>query len=171
MGEPSSTSCLGITVSATICPLVAGFYISYCHASSPTLADGHFPHQAVTDAPCVNFADELLAAYPDAKVVLTTRDVEKWLPSMERSYYKILAWKWWLALAAVDDVSIHDRQFTTLPVLTLRDSLSKRVTHPPSGSPIIHRPPPSRPHRLDIQQLARPRRTPPGVHEALRAHT
>ena len=52
----------------------------------------------------MNFSDELLAAYPDAKVVLTTRDVDKWLPSMERSYYKILAWKWWMALAAVDNV-------------------------------------------------------------------
>ena len=60
----------------------------------------------MTDAPCVNFSDELLAAYPDAKVVLTTRDVDKWLPSMERSYYKILAWKWWMALAAIDDVNL-----------------------------------------------------------------
>jgi hypothetical protein len=44
---------------------------------------GHY--SAVTDAPAVCFADELISAYPDAKVVLTTRDPDKWLVSMERS--------------------------------------------------------------------------------------
>ena len=37
---------------------------------------------AVTDAPCVHFWQELVDAYPDAKVVLVERDVEKWLPSI-----------------------------------------------------------------------------------------
>ena len=37
---------------------------------------------AVTDTPGVMFAEELLAAYPEAKVVVVERDVEKWLPSI-----------------------------------------------------------------------------------------
>lgn len=28
--------------------------------------------------PAAYFAEELLAAYPEAKVILTTRDVDKW---------------------------------------------------------------------------------------------
>ncbi|KAK4543578.1 hypothetical protein LTR36_005473 [Oleoguttula mirabilis] len=36
---------------------------------------------AVTDAPCILFAKELLAAYPAAKVVLVERDLESWFVS------------------------------------------------------------------------------------------
>ena len=67
-----------------------------------------FTIQAVTDAPCVCFSDELLAAYPDAKVILTLRDKQKWLASMETAYYRILEsrdWKWFRALSALDLVS------------------------------------------------------------------
>ncbi|KAJ6595788.1 hypothetical protein DFH09DRAFT_1273042 [Mycena vulgaris] len=39
--------------------------------------------QAVTDAPHILFAAELIAACPDAKVVLTTRDVDSWWKSYE----------------------------------------------------------------------------------------
>ena len=34
--------------------------------------------QAVSDWPAVAFAPELIAAYPEAKVILTTRDVDSW---------------------------------------------------------------------------------------------
>lgn len=38
--------------------------------------------QAITDTPCVMFYKELLAAYPDAKVILTERDnVDQWFRS------------------------------------------------------------------------------------------
>ena len=41
---------------------------------------------AVTDAPCNLFAAELLEAYPDAKVILTTRDTpEQWWKSVNES--------------------------------------------------------------------------------------
>ena len=60
--------------------------------------------QATTDAPCANFADELIAAYPNAKVVLSTRDPDAWVVSMEASYYRILAWKPFRFLAAIDAV-------------------------------------------------------------------
>ncbi|KAK5308923.1 hypothetical protein LTR93_012316, partial [Exophiala xenobiotica] len=37
---------------------------------------------AVTDVPCIDFTYELVEAYPDAKIILTTRDIDKW----EESY-------------------------------------------------------------------------------------
>jgi hypothetical protein len=46
--------------------------------------------------PCANFPDELIAAYPDAKVILTTRDPDKWIASVESSFYRIIdspTWK------------------------------------------------------------------------------
>lgn len=41
--------------------------------------------QPVCDTPCIAFAPELIAAYPDAKVVLVERDVDKWYASAEHS--------------------------------------------------------------------------------------
>lgn len=38
--------------------------------------------QAVTDVPCAVFAEELIAAYPEAKVVLSYRDVDSWYTSI-----------------------------------------------------------------------------------------
>lgn len=34
--------------------------------------------QAVTDQPCCVFAEELIEAYPEAKVILTTRPEDDW---------------------------------------------------------------------------------------------
>lgn len=58
--------------------------------------------QAVTDIPAVLFADELVDAYKDAKVVLTERDVEGWIKSVSCSQYHSNAYsedpgKWLLA--------------------------------------------------------------------------
>ena len=39
--------------------------------------------QAVCDWPSIAFAKELIEAYPEAKVVLTTRDPERWLESIK----------------------------------------------------------------------------------------
>ena len=39
--------------------------------------------QAVSDTPAIFFAPELIAAYPDAKVILVERDIEAWCKSME----------------------------------------------------------------------------------------
>ncbi|KAJ7154062.1 P-loop containing nucleoside triphosphate hydrolase protein [Mycena filopes] len=41
--------------------------------------------QAVTDVPAILFSEELIAAYPDAKVILTTRDPAKWWKSYTES--------------------------------------------------------------------------------------
>ncbi|PVH81631.1 hypothetical protein DL98DRAFT_623689 [Cadophora sp. DSE1049] len=59
-------------------------------------------YSAVTDAPNACFADELLEAYPNAKVILSVRDPDKWVASMESSYYSILGWASFTALAFFD---------------------------------------------------------------------
>lgn len=38
---------------------------------------------AVTDMPCACFWEELIAAYPDAKIILVERDIEDWYKSFE----------------------------------------------------------------------------------------
>ena len=52
------------------------------------------------------FVDELLEAYPEATVVLTTRDVESWVGSLERSFYAVLSWKRWAWLETLDHVKL-----------------------------------------------------------------
>ncbi|KAK4634603.1 hypothetical protein CLAFUW4_00150 [Fulvia fulva] len=42
-------------------------------------------YDAVADVPCICFAEELVKAYPEAKVVLSMRDVDSWLGSMASS--------------------------------------------------------------------------------------
>ena len=46
--------------------------------------------KAATDCPCANFSEELIHAYPNAKVILTTREHDSWLKSMESCYYQII---------------------------------------------------------------------------------
>lgn len=43
--------------------------------------------QAVCDWPAIAFAKELIEAYPEAKVVLTNRDVESWYASTYKTVY------------------------------------------------------------------------------------
>ncbi len=71
-------------------------------------------HQAVTDIPCVLFTDELLEAYPDAKVILTCRDVDSWVQSMRAVFYPMLGWWGWLPL------QVLDRSFTRMYIPLLR---------------------------------------------------
>lgn len=44
--------------------------------------------EAVTDFPCVLFPDELIKAYPDAKVILNIRDTESWWRSASSTVFK-----------------------------------------------------------------------------------
>merc|ERR1719262_1149059 len=46
-------------------------------------------YNAVTDIPCACFAPELIAAYPDAKLILTTRSAESWHASMLRTIHAL----------------------------------------------------------------------------------
>jgi hypothetical protein len=45
-------------------------------------------YEAVTDAPTYLFIPELVEAFPDAKVILTVRDPEKWWVSFKDTYEK-----------------------------------------------------------------------------------
>jgi hypothetical protein len=39
------------------------------------------------------FVDELLEAYPAAKVILTNRDINSWSKSMDNTFFKVTEWK------------------------------------------------------------------------------
>ncbi|TKA74475.1 hypothetical protein B0A49_06731 [Cryomyces minteri] len=47
-------------------------------------------YDATTDLPPAQFVEELAKAYPDAKVVLTNRDVDEWLVSMDKTIFATL---------------------------------------------------------------------------------
>lgn len=49
---------------------------------------GSQPYKAVCDLPPAAFAEELIAAYPEAKVVILNRDVDKWYESMKQTILK-----------------------------------------------------------------------------------
>jgi len=52
------------------------------------------------------FVDELLAAYPSAKVILTTRDIDSWEKSMRATFFKITNWRimsFWAKYDTVND--------------------------------------------------------------------
>jgi hypothetical protein len=50
-------------------------------------------YDVVMDLPGCVFAKELVAAYPDAKVILTTRNYEKWEESMQESIWCLCTWR------------------------------------------------------------------------------
>jgi len=58
--------------------------------------------QAVTDCPCANFAEELIDAYPNAKVIPTTREPDGWVKSIESCYYQILKKPPWNPVVYLD---------------------------------------------------------------------
>lgn len=45
--------------------------------------------RAVTDVPSMCFAPELIEAYPEAKVVLSARDPDAWVQSIDNTLFKI----------------------------------------------------------------------------------
>jgi hypothetical protein len=51
--------------------------------------------QGISDAPATLFTDEHLANYPNAKVILTHRDVDKWYASFQRTAMVALNWPSW----------------------------------------------------------------------------
>lgn len=59
--------------------------------------DGVFAgeYDAISDLPAVLFTPELLAAYPDAKVILTMRDPDRWVESISRTIWKVHTWWTW----------------------------------------------------------------------------
>ncbi|KAK3045956.1 hypothetical protein LTR09_012520 [Extremus antarcticus] len=51
-------------------------------------------YDAVLDVPSICFIEDLVAAYPQAKIVLTQRDVDAWLKSMASTAERVLSWNW-----------------------------------------------------------------------------
>jgi hypothetical protein len=52
--------------------------------------------EAITDVPCFVFAEELIKAYPDAKVILNRRrDVDAWYRSMQETAMGVFTWPLW----------------------------------------------------------------------------
>ncbi|KNG91244.1 hypothetical protein ANOM_000316 [Aspergillus nomiae NRRL 13137] len=60
-------------------------------------------YDAASADPCCFFVQEMIAAYPDAKVILTTRPRDAWLRSMQTFLLEILSWKSWPVLGFFDD--------------------------------------------------------------------
>jgi hypothetical protein len=61
-------------------------------ARNGTLADWELilqGYNSTTDWPACNFYEVYMRAYPDAKVILTTRDPEKWYESVSTTIYRI----------------------------------------------------------------------------------
>jgi hypothetical protein len=59
----------------------------------------------LADIPSLFFVDELLEAYPDAKVVLMDRSEDSWVKSMEANIYEILSWRTTAVMRRIDSVS------------------------------------------------------------------
>ncbi|ATY61635.1 NAD dependent epimerase [Cordyceps militaris] len=53
-------------------------------------------------SPCWMFVDELLAAYPDAKVILSTRPPEAWLQSLRQTVFALLGSRTWGVASLAD---------------------------------------------------------------------
>lgn len=70
-------------------------------------------YQAISDAPAVNFSNELIATYPGAKVILSKRDPEKWLDSIFRSYHAVVESPVFRIAAVLDAVSPESLRHVT----------------------------------------------------------
>jgi hypothetical protein len=75
----------------------AAFAAKYNNGPAFTRADwdqllGHC--EAVCDWPAIAFASELIAAYPEAKIILTNRDVHSWYEStLKTMYWRVTDWE------------------------------------------------------------------------------
>ena len=79
--------------------------VSMRNASQPTDILNmliRYHHQCVLDVPCPFFVEEFIDAYPDAKVVLNKRDVDKWLTSMNNTLFTVFQWPSWKILRYTD---------------------------------------------------------------------
>ncbi|KAM5443159.1 hypothetical protein MferCBS31731_002035 [Microsporum ferrugineum] len=49
-------------------------------------------YDVTLDVPCAIFGEQLMAAYPEAKVILTTRPAGKWITSMQKTVWQFITW-------------------------------------------------------------------------------
>ncbi|KAF0643428.1 hypothetical protein FPSE5266_05214 [Fusarium pseudograminearum] len=59
-------------------------------------------YDAVLDIPAICFVEELVAAYPEAKVIVMQHDVDSWLRNMNSTSGRVLRWPLWDTLASWD---------------------------------------------------------------------
>lgn len=57
---------------------------------------------AVTDVPALAFSEDLIFTYPEAKVVLMERDMDRWYASFDDAVVKVMWGKWGHRLATLD---------------------------------------------------------------------
>ena len=56
-------------------------------------------YDSLLDIPAQCFTEELVEAYPDAKVILHTRDIDAWCRSIDDTVGRAIRWHWrWIAL-------------------------------------------------------------------------
>ena len=60
---------------------------------------------AVADVPCAVLIEDLVRAYPDAKVILTNRDADKWSTSVANTVDLVTSWDSWKIIAPWHSVS------------------------------------------------------------------
>lgn len=58
------------------------------------------------DVPFATFGVDLIEAYPEAKVLLNSRDVDAWLGSMQRTAGSVLSWPSWPWVAPWDSTIV-----------------------------------------------------------------
>lgn len=63
-------------------------------------------YDAGADVPFATFGVDLMRAYPEAKVLLNTRDVDAWLGSMQKTAGRVLAWPSWPWVAPWDSAIV-----------------------------------------------------------------
>ncbi|XWW94154.1 hypothetical protein V2A60_002096 [Cordyceps javanica] len=72
-------------------------------------------YNVVAASPCWMFVDELLAAYPDAKVILSIRPPEAWLASLKETVSMVLSRKIWGVISLADQyTALHWRLLTRI---------------------------------------------------------
>ena len=59
-------------------------------------------YSAVTDVPALAFSEDLISAYPEAKVVLMERDIDKWYMSFDDAVVKVMWGRWGHWIASLD---------------------------------------------------------------------
>ena len=52
--------------------------------------------------PCCLFVEELCEAYPEAKIILNTRDAGDWFKSMHQTLFRVFRWPSWKILRYTD---------------------------------------------------------------------
>ncbi|KAM0343405.1 hypothetical protein ACHAPU_008586 [Fusarium lateritium] len=59
-------------------------------------------YDAVVDVPAILFVEELVAAYPEAKVIVTERDMDSWRRSVSSTGGRVLRWPCWNTMSRPD---------------------------------------------------------------------